>query len=233
MKRIAFFVEGLTESLFLSRLITELFGKKHIAIEISKIQGGTRVKHSFTSITAADVTSDTKYYILIYDCGGDANIKSYIMENREKLIRTGYSKVIGLRDVFPLKKEDVTKLNEGLYCRIPQKPIPIDFLLSIMEIEAWFLSEVFHFPKIDNKLTIHLIKENLSFDPATDNMQEREAPANDLDNCYRLVNKRYKKNEASIQRTIDALDFTNVYINLRLKVGSLNKLIQELETFIN
>ena len=233
MKRIAFFVEGLTEQLFLQKLISEVFTENEIAIESTKIQGGSKVKISFTTISAAAITDKTRYYILIYDCGGEKNIRSYIDEQRESLIKNNYSKIIGLRDVYPdFQRNDIHKLNYGLNFRLAQSPIRTEFILAIMEVEAWFLAESSHFEKIDPTLTIENIKSNLHFDPSTDDMSNRNEPASDLNDCYRLVGKEYTKKEASIRRTVNLLDYSELYFNLPSKVPSLKLLVDELNEFI-
>jgi hypothetical protein len=234
MKRIAFFVEGLTEQLFLQKLIQEVFTENQIAIESTKIQGGSKVRISFTTISASAITDQTKYYILIYDCGGEKNIRSYINEQRESLIKNNYSKIIGIRDVYPdFLRTDIHKLIKGLNYGLSQTTIRTEFILAIMEIEAWFLAESTHFSKIDPALTVELIKTKLSFDPSVDDMESRNAPANDLHNCYQLVKKKYVKEEAYIKRTIDALDYAELYFNLPDKVTSLKQLVVELDNFIS
>lgn len=42
-----------------------------------------------------------------------------------------------------------------------------------MEIEAWFLAETAHFPKIDPSITVEEIKKTLLFDPENDDMSLR------------------------------------------------------------
>lgn len=235
MKRIAFFVEGLTEQLFLQKLIKEVFSENKIAIESTKIQGGSsKVKISFTTISASAITDNTQYYILIYDCGGENNVRSYINEQRENLIKSNYSKIIGIRDVYPdFQRSDITRLKKGLSYELPQIPIKTEFILAVMEIEAWFLSESTHFSKIDSHLTLDLIKEKLNFNPSTDNMENRESPALDLHCCYKLVGKGYSKKESSLTRTLEALDYAELYFNLPSKIPSLQQLITELDNFIS
>ena len=115
MKKIAFFVEGLTEQLFIEKLLSEVFDNKKIAIEVKKIRGGTKIPISITAISTPTVSQNTNYYILIYDCGGDSNIRSYIQDRRENLIKSGYKKVIGIRDVYPdFSRNEIHKLLYGL-----------------------------------------------------------------------------------------------------------------------
>ncbi len=56
---------------------------------------------SFTVMRAAHVDNQTDYYVLVYDCGGETNVKSYLLARRNKLISNGYSMILGLRDVYP------------------------------------------------------------------------------------------------------------------------------------
>jgi hypothetical protein len=228
VKRLAFFVEGLTESFFVEKLLTEIFGQKQIAIEINKMQGGASAPITIIQNKPAAVTEETKYYILIYDCGGDGNIRSYIDDQRNSLITAGYEKIIGIRDVHPVLRADIHKLQYGLNFKTPQKPIPTIYILSIMEIEAWFLSEYTHFDKIDVNLTTTLINTFLGFDPEKDNMELRNQPANDLNDCYKLVGKAYTKRGTNIQRTIGALDYALIYFDIKNRVPALNEIINEI-----
>ncbi len=233
MKRIAFFVEGLTEQLFLTKLISEVCTKNHLAITLKKGIGGSCIPISFTTISAKPEDSDCKYSVLIYDCSSQNNIKSYLLEQRESLIRNGYSRLIGIRDVYPMDRGDIHNLQRGLYYQVPQKPIAVDFYLSIMEIEAWFLSEANHYSKVSNQLTVDLIHQSLAFHPVNDNMEERLNPALDLHNSYQLVGESYAKNKGSIERTINALDYAELFFQLPNKIPSLRILVNEINAFFN
>ena len=158
--KIAFFVEGYTEQQFVRNILIEIFGIKKIAIEVQEVKGGNKVSTSYTKIATANETDTTKYFVLVYNCNGDSSIKSYILDQRNNLIKAGYSKVIGLRDVYPdITRAEISKLRDGLKYGVPQKDLPISFVLSIIEIEAWFLAEEFHFSKINEKLTFEHLWE--------------------------------------------------------------------------
>jgi hypothetical protein len=232
-KKIAFFVEGYTEQQFVKKLLVEIFGQKKIAIEIKQIKGGSKIATSYTSIETPEIKdgdNDLKYYVLIYNCGGDSSIKSYILDNRKNLIESGYSKVIGLRDIYPdFNRDEVSRLQKGLNYQLPQKDLPIVFVLSIMEIESWFLAENLHYSKIDNKLTDSYLKATFGFDSENTNTEDIDEPANFLKEIYTSVGKTYKKEKSHIDRTIDQLDYSNIYFNIRNKNISLNSLITEFE----
>jgi len=234
MKKYAFFVEGYTERLFLEKLLTEIFGSNKIKIETKKISGGRRIPVSITTLSTSSNSKKKDYYILIYDCGGDSSIRSYIGDQRASLIKTGYIKIFGIRDVYPdFDRSEIIKLRNGLYFKLPQKDLPTKFILSIMEIEAWFLAEENHYATIDSKLTIDYIKNNYCFDPSIYNTELRDEPTNDLIKIYQLVGKSYTKTKSHIDRTINSLDYDNVYLNVRNRVNALNELVTEIDSFFN
>jgi hypothetical protein len=234
MKKIAFFVEGRTESNFIIKLIEEAYDKKEIAITSKRGKGGANVEVSFTVISADSITDDTKFHVLIINCTGESNLRTYINDRREDLIKDGFTKIIGIRDVYPnFERKDIPLLERGLYCRMPQKPIETEFIISVMEMETCFLSEQNHFSKIHNGLTADLIHSSLGFHPVNDDMQLRDAPSVDLHSCYNIVGESYTKDAACIDRTIANLDYNNIYYNLKGKVQHLNRLITNLDDFFH
>lgn len=229
-KKIAFFVEGYTEQQFVKRLLREIFGQKNIAIEVKEITGGNKAAISYLTIETPISTDDIKYYVLIYNCNGDSSIKSYILENRDNLIKAGYLKIIGLRDIYPdFERADIFKLQQRLNYGMPQRDLSTVFVLSIMEVECWFLAEEFHYEKINAGLTSEHLQANFNFQPCQDNTENIDEPANFLKDIYTSVGMTYKKEKTYIDRTINELDFTNLYINVRGRILSLNNLIEEFE----
>lgn len=230
IKKIAFFVEGYTEQEFLKNLLVEVFGNKQIGIEIKEAKGGSKVKISYTTIKTPTVTGSTQYYILIYNCGGDGAIRSYIMDRRSNLIESGYKKIIGFRDVHPdFKRSEIHKLMYGLNYKIPQKDIPIKFILSVMEVEGWFLAEENHYSVIDTQLTIPNITQNFGFNPSSHNTEQIDEPANTLKAIYKSVGKTYKKEKEIIDRTVNSLDYGNLYLNVNDRIPSFKSLTDEID----
>jgi hypothetical protein len=173
-----------------------------------------------------------QYYVLIFDCGGDHLVKPRIIEEHENLTRKGYQKIVGMRDVRPeYTHATIGDLQTMLPKYIKTKLIPVEFILAILEIEAWFLAEATHFPKIDPAITVDAIRAALGFDPENDDMQQRATPAVDLHNCYAMAGKAYDKNNA--QLTVDALDFLLVYIELVNKLPPLKRLVTIVEEFLS
>ena len=231
MKKIALFVEGLTEQLFAIKYITEVFGGDKVAISSNKITGGNKCEHTIKTIRIDSLDANKEYFVLIYDCGGESTVKSYILNQKDSLFKSGYSQIIGFLDVFPNKISDLENVRKRLYYGIPQKPIAISIILSIMEIESWFLSESSHFSRIDSNLDCSTIFKNLGFNPEVDDIELRENPAKDLHECYQIVGMSYTKTEKRLIRTINALDFGEIYFNLPERVTSLKEFKIQLDDF--
>ena len=71
MKKIAFFVEGQTEQLFINKLLIEIAGQKNISIELEQFQGYGRrpTKNIYPRTTSSPISPN--HYALIHDCRGD------------------------------------------------------------------------------------------------------------------------------------------------------------------
>jgi hypothetical protein len=77
----------------------------------------------------------------------------------------------------------------------------------------------------------------MGFNPCSDDMTQRLHPAQDLHNIYRLANKVYidskgQKKKNRIERTVECLDYSNIYLNLRNEVAKLGDLINKIDNFL-
>ena len=232
MKKLAIFVEGLTEQILVRQMLQAVLDRNRIAIQTVKITGGHNVRMSFTVMRAARVDRQTDFYILIYDCGGETNVKGYLMARRDKLISNGYTMILGLRDVYPnFSREEVPKLLRGLNHKLPQKKAVTHIFLAIMETEAWFLGEYRHLKKVSRKLTPEFIEKHLGFNPKTENMEDRDHPAVDMKAAYQLVGHDYTKKRDRLNAVISKLDFRYFTHELAQKMPSIGKFIVGLEQF--
>ncbi|NJO94622.1 MAG: hypothetical protein HC820_10385 [Hydrococcus sp. RM1_1_31] len=106
------------------------------------------------------ITIQTKYYILIYNSGSDNSVASDIRDQYSSLVASGYSMIVGLRDVYPISAAQKDRLERGLQYALPKGSVPAYIVLAVMEIEAWFLAEWNHFIKVDASLTpVSIIKK--------------------------------------------------------------------------
>jgi hypothetical protein len=234
MKKLAIFVEGLTEQILVRHMLKAVLDRNRIAIQTVKITGGHNVRMSFTVMRAAHVDYQTDYYVLIYDCGGESNVKGYLMSQREKLVNNGYTQILGLRDVYPnFTREEVPKLLRGLNFQLPQKKAFTRIYLAIMETEAWFLGEYRHLKKISPRLTPEFIEQHLGFNPRTENMEDRERPALDMKAAYQLAGHDYTKKRDRLNAVVSKLDFRFFTHELAQKMNSLGSFVKGLEQFFN
>lgn len=234
MRKLAIFVEGLTEQIFAERLLREVIGTKRLCIQMYKAYGGGRGQRKFRQLKASAPLSGQEYYVQIMDCATDERVKSDIKERYEGLVAADFCGIIGVRDVYPeVQHADIPKLRAALRYGLKTKPIEVAFVLGVMEIETWFIMEHTHFLRIDAGLTLARIKAGVAFDPSTDDVQLRLHPAKDLDHIYRLVGKWYTKTEGSIKRTVERLDYGRIYFELGDRLDDLRVFVAALNQFLS
>lgn len=233
MKKLAVFVEGQTEQLFIERLLEQVAGKSNITIEKRQALGGQSGKRRLKLVEASAPNSDHRYFAQIVDCGSDNRVKSDIRDRYEGLVAQGFETIVGVRDVFPdATYTDIPLLRSGLRLYIKTSPVEVKFVLGVMEIETWFIAEHTHLQKLHSSLTPSLIKSRLGFDPSTDDIQLRPHPAMDLDNIYRLAGLKYAKDKNTVQRTVSVLDYDRIYLELPSKLPDLKTLVDTINNFL-
>lgn len=231
-RRLAFFVEGYSEVLFVEKLIQEIAGKNNVTIERGYVKGGKTCPRQLTVINARNSDSGCTYYVLILNCQGDHQVVTRIAEEHGSFSSLGYEKIVGIRDVRPtFEHSDVPRLEMSLNGGFDPSLIPVEVVLSIMEIESVFLSESTHFERVDPALTVDRIASSLGFDPRNEDMQLRPTPADDLAGCYALVGMTYDK--IHVQDTIDALDFDRIYLEQVTRFRSIFQLVSNIDAFLS
>ena len=233
MKKLAIFVEGLTEAIILRKLIAEIAGRKNIQIDSCELRGGNRAIGHRINLKATDHFTNKKYYALIIDCGADNSVASDIKDNYETMCRSGFHVILGLRDIYPLNRVDISRLRRGFFFGLKTKPLTPHLILAIMEIEAWFIGEYTHFSKLDQSLTVERINRQLGFDPVNDDLELLEHPSANLHDAYQLVSKAYRKNRRVIQRTANLLDFDLIYLEVSRRFNELGNLTSIIDHFLS
>ncbi len=231
MKKLAIFVEGQTEQIFVKKLLEEIAGHKNIEINVRAKDANQNRR--ITSVNMASLANQSiQYYVLIYNCCNDDALVSDISDQYTSLMNDGYSKVIGLRDVYPkFTISEIDKLERGLTFSLRGKDFA-KVILAVMETEAWFLSEWKHFAKISPILTPETIYEKLGFNPQTDDMEERLNPAEDLKQVYQLGGKSYQKRRKQTETIVSNLDYEFLYLELVKKVRRLGEFVNHIDTFM-
>jgi hypothetical protein len=235
VKKLAIFVEGQTERVFIEKLLSEVIGTRHLRIETYVAAGGgSSGARSLQLLGVIDPASGARFLAMIVDCGSDGRVRSDIADRYDKLVAAGYSAIIGIRDVYPdVMYVDIPKLRIGLQLGLKDNPIKVLFVLGVMEIESWFLSEFTHFARLDSRLTPAVILHHLGFNPKTDDMQLRAHPASDLNDAYHIVGRAYDKSRKRIQKTIDLLDYAHLYMAMKGRLPDLDALNASLDQFLS
>lgn len=199
---------------------------------------GKAGSRSIQIIEKNSVNEQDKIGMYIYDSAGDESVKSDIKNNLHSLQRSGFSKVLGIRDVYPNAYSDINKLKKLMMYGMPTSVVPLSIHLSVMEIESWFLAEENHYRNLNTNFSLNEINSVLGIDIISQSTEVIENPAKMLDELYKLHGMRYEKNKnkkivkdkAKIERTVNALDFENMYINVRQRNTSLNEFLCELDS---
>jgi hypothetical protein len=234
MRKIAFFVEGNTEMLFVERLIEQIAEVNSVHIAKKRIRGGGKSGKHPLSITEVDAVADAtsqQFFVLIYDCGNDAQVAERLKRQHANLTAAGYEKIIGIRDVRPdFSKDEIPRLERVMRMYLKTSLAPVVFILSVMEVEAWFLAEYSHFEKIHPELTLELIHQETGLDLEALDVSTREHPAQDLTDIYSLRGEEYQKSRAI--STIESLDYAQLYYHTRDTVPGVGVLCNEIDLFL-
>jgi|SRR6185312_6238852 len=230
VRRIAFFVEGYTELRLIEKLVLEIAGKNRVQIKGQQMHGSGSSR-KVTTVIAEKPEAGQEFYVLIVDCGGETAVRTRIHDDHKYLTNQGYSEIIGIRDVYPsFTRDQISKLQMSMRTGIKTSLAPVTIVLSTMEVEAWFLAEENHYPAISDLLTAERVAESLGFDPRVDDMTLRNHPAADLNAAYGLVGETYTK--ALAARTVERLDYLNLYCNVRSRIPELNLVSERIDHFL-
>jgi hypothetical protein len=246
MKKIAFFVEGETESEFVSKILIQLAGDRNISLKQFKITGGgSKSRLSRMSILIGEVPqSGAVFEAWIYISSNDERVLSDISDNYANLA-TQFHKVLGLRDLRgevggrALTIADLPMVEASLrYVLRSYTAIPTDIVIAVMEIETWFLAETNHYACVDTSLNEANITSQLNalgYNPYLDDLSLRPQAAEDLHNLYQVgtLRKSYlPKNRTNRNQTINCIDYANLYLNTKKKVVKLNDFINHIDSFL-
>lgn len=230
MKKVAIFVEGQTEKIFVTELLRHLYGYENVDV----VDAQSRGKKRFVQLKAPK--PHYSYYFLIVDAGAGNKVTSDVLENCSNMRKNGYAKVLGLRDLFPNKHGDKGKVLHAIEASIAQRNIPSEFckiILAIMETEAWFLADHHLFGKIDGSLTPDRIHRELQYDLQRDDPEiAYEHPAKVIEKIYGLAGKTYGKHEKDAYQLANAMDYKRLRLEARegRKIASFFLFLDELQS---
>src|SRR4051812_2422428 len=123
----------------------------------------------------------------------DSRVLTDIRDQYDSLSRQSFDPIIGIRDVYPLQAADVPMIRADFAALVPTGPVVPELILEIMEIEAWFIGEYTHFPRMHASLTPASVSAVLGYDPCTIDVSTIAWPCGDLRNIYASAGMRYSK----------------------------------------
>jgi len=168
MRKVAIFTEGQTELIFIRYLTGMELGWDKISVRCISL---TRNKSTLAGLNYENPHADVLFQII--DVGNDERVLSKIKEQEEHLLKSGFVKILGLRDMYSesyLKRAgkkvvpDVINQFIEIAKHIVQKmssPDKVILHFAIMEVEAWFLAMWKVFERLDTKLTVEYISGKL------------------------------------------------------------------------
>ncbi len=216
--KIAIFVEGLTEDIFVQALLREYFNPGAIQIKSAKSLGKT-TWISFTFVD--DAQQYGEHFCLIVDASGDESVLSKLKDNYVQMHERGYIAFFGLRD---LKSEAFKKFGERIIQGAQdtvdgfEKQNDVYFHFAKMETEAWFLAEPGVFERIDSRLTLKTIEQAIGMNlDEVDPQEDVPNPATIVRRIHRLVGLRYSKKKKEVYRLVSRLDWEELCISARNK----------------
>jgi len=227
VKKLAIFVEGMTEQELVVALVRELVGLRGLHIELAEQFRGR------VSIQPISPPAGTEFFVLVVDCHNDDQVKTQIRDQYSSLVQAGYTSIIGLRDVYPNSAADTPRLTQHLMTGLPTQPVVPSMHLAVMEVEAWFIAEASHFARVHASLDTASIAGG-GFDVVNTPSEAWPHPAATLDGIYKLAGRRYlassgQKTKVRVQRTIRALCFTTIYQQTRSNVPAMDQFIGSIE----
>lgn len=172
-KKIAVFVEGQTELIFVSDFLIKWYkyNPKIIGFNCLASQGTRLFQGGYSSFG----NENSELYYIIQNVGNDESVISKILEETAHLVTKGYELILGLRDMYSKKYVQKTRtfppqidntLNKHYIDSIrqvlsvhPEASI-ISIHHAIMEVEAWFIGMPKSLLGLDKRFTPEFIHQH-------------------------------------------------------------------------
>lgn len=220
MNKIAIFVEGHTELIIVRELLLRYYEYSNIDIECRNLfTDNSLVKAEYDF---PNENCDNHFQII--NTGNDNAVLSRILKREKYMWNTGYTKIVGLRDMYSKNYREVSsqvidedvnqKFIDGATKTISQtaeKPNNIVMCFAIMEVEAWIIGVDGIFEAINSSLTNSFILEQLNLDlDNIDPEKEFYHPAAVINDIYGLIGLSYGKKKAEINSIAHKLTKENI-----------------------
>lgn len=224
MFKIAIFVEGQTELIFVREMLLKIFNWEKLALRCFNLPRD----HAFQDAPYHYGEEESAIYAFyLYNTQTDARVLSAILHHEELLWNGNFHLIFGLRDMFSERyKKDVQTgtIDLSIHERFitghrqtiadhAKQPDKIFFFFAIMEIEAWILGLRADLTHLDARLTNLYIQEQLGFDLAKIDPETYffHPTTKGLKAIHQLVELDYDKHEQEINRLLSPISADDFY----------------------
>ncbi len=237
-KKLTFFVEGLTEKIFIEHLISEYATKNTLDIRTAEFYGGGEAgKRILIKKLNPILSQNPKYIVQIFSSNADNRVIGDVKDRLENLKKSGHDTVIAIRDIFPAPTTTIPNLQRIFSVVTANKgSVKTELIIPVRETESWFLAEGTHFQRLHAGLSDQLIINKLPNSSCKTNfLNQRYSdiihPSKFLGQIYNLKKGHYKKTKSKINKVVKSLDFNYFYINSMGVVPELVVLRNLLDNF--
>ncbi|HFA47821.1 MAG TPA: DUF4276 family protein [Bacteroidetes bacterium] len=218
MRKTAIFVEGQTELIFVREYLLRYFNWQVDILCRKLLSDGKMESAEFDYL----LPNAERHYQII-NVGGDTIVLRRLLQREKALLKTGYDKIIGLRDMFT---EIYVQLSKSIDPKVTQhiidtfdktikakadSPDKISFHFAIMETEAWLLGLPEVLNKVNKKLDAKLMLKTIGFDIKKDDPETAFfQPSKSLGQLFGAVGESYKKKKRDIERIMGHCTKTDI-----------------------
>ncbi len=212
MRKVAIFVEGQTEQIFVRECLLRLWEYQNVQLECRTLF----TDHQYNYAEYDFPNPDAGFHFEIINVGNDNAVLPRILRREQYLWNQGFELILGLRDMYSrdyrelnenspgkINTELIQKFTQGAAHTVNQKssrPDRIIIHFAIMEVEAWFLGMYQYLERHHEALNASHIQQKTSLDLNNcDPETEFYHPTATLDSIYRLVGETYGKSRGEIE----------------------------------
>ena len=226
MRKVAIFTEGQSEQIFIRHLLLQVMDCSKISFRCLRLYAGRDIPAKYDYLNP-----NAEIHFLIVNVGQDEKVLSILKEREANLIRKGFDRIVGLRDMYSeeYSKRSNSEINnsvtmsfiDGWNSTIQKMsdPSKIRMHIAIMEIEAWFLAIYHIFERMNSILSVDYIENKLGINLADiDPQTEFFIPSEEVNRIFQLVGLQYKKKEHDIESICSKInndDLCNAFKNGR------------------
>lgn len=213
--KIAFFVEGQTESLFVAKMLREYLGARKVQIEEEVIHGRRSDLRWMRTLEKGQYLNTL---CLIVDVGNDESVLSKMKESYGRMSERGFTSFIGLRDV---KSRRYTEFGERMFATERKVLDSIGngantyLHYAMMETEAWLLAEHSAFQRLHSSLSVDYVRSKLNHDLELTDPQGLDNPTTILKHIHEIAGMSYGKKRSEVEKLLRHIEWNELFVTVK------------------